>query len=754
MSFKTTLNLIVIGLCAAAVSLAILRLFSAWDDRVQARSNLEAVPQLLDIKTILDALTAERLYVYAMTVSSKQADKERLAQAMSSFEVTDLVVENALGQQDPDLRRRALEQADAYSTARMAALKAAETSAFLRDVSAGDVWLDAARSYDALFRDAKQKKAQNNPTIARLVEEVGQIELAIADDALEMAGLLASRQFFSAENVAALARHETKYDLALTRMVDLTQNALPSLAEQARTFVTEFEAGYQGPRAAILEVGINGGDYPDHANPQDWLTLTYTAFAHLKTFRTEALSFVLDYEEQGLAQADKAFMISALIIGLTLLGSLIALLVVIFMVVKPLEKSVGVVEKLANGNVDFSLAGFPRHHELGALTRAIHSLRDAEREARTDRAARAETNMQLIAAVDNVVSAAALGDFTQSIEPPKGERDAATEALVNGVTQLCEIVREFAHDVDRAVDALQEGDLTYRSERSYEGLFGDVTTGVAQSMMRVREIVGDVQSAAGHIDHIADGISTRAEEFSARTSQQAALVEESQTIMSELSERVTRNRDAARDAAKAGQIVVDQAVSGVHMIDKTSATMALVEKGSKDISDIVTMIEEIAFQTNILALNASVEAARAGSAGSGFAIVAQEVRSLARRVSEAAMTIGDLITTSVGQVQEAAGSVRDTNTALRHIKDEIASVVHAVETIATLSQEQAAGAAQVAGRFEDFRASAETNQQMANSNQATADDLGQSTANMLAKVSFFQTGMLDTPQTIPNDDAA
>ncbi|MEO1284850.1 MAG: HAMP domain-containing protein, partial [Pseudomonadota bacterium] len=104
-----------------------------------------------------------------------------------------------------------------------------------------------------------------------------------------------------------------------------------------------------------------------------------------------------------------------------------ALLVVIFMVVKPLEKSVGVVEKLANGNVDFSLAGFPRHHELGALTRAIHSLRDAEREARTDRAARAETNMQLIASVDNVVSAAALGDFTQSIEPPMGERDAATE---------------------------------------------------------------------------------------------------------------------------------------------------------------------------------------------------------------------------------------------------------------------------------------------------------------------------------------
>ena len=754
MSFKTTLNLIVLGLCAAAVSLAMARLFSAWEHRVQARNNLETVPQLLDIKTILDALAAERLYVYAMTVSSQQIRQDGLPEVMTFFETTDTVVEQALARQKPDLRRLALDQFAPYKAARMAALEAAQTSAMLRDVTAGDVWLSAARSYDDLFRKAALAKAQDNPAIARLVEEIGQLELAIADDALEMAGLLASRGFFSTENVAALTRHETRYDLALSRIVQLTQTDIAPLAGQATTLVTQFEAGYRDPRAEILEVGINGGDFPDHANPQAWLALTYGAFAQLKTFRTGAMSFILDYEEEGLAQADKAFLISGLVIGVTVLGCLVAFLVVIFMVVRPLRKSVGVVEELASGNVDFSLAGFTRRNELGALTQAIHSLREVERKARADRAARAETNKQLIAAVDTVVSAAALGDFTQNIEPPNGEIDAGTAALVKGVTQLCEIVLEFSGDVDRAVGALKEGDLTYRPERSYEGLFGDVTTGIADSMMRVSEIVGDVQNAAEQIDHVVDGISTRAAELSARTLQQAALVEESQAIMSELSESVTRNSCAAQDAAKAGQVAVDQAVAGVQMIDKTSATMALVEKGSKDISDIVTLIEEIAFQTNILALNASVEAARAGSAGSGFAIVAQEVRALARRVSDAAMTIGDLINTSVGQVREAAGSVRDTNTALRHIKDEIAGVVDAVDTITTLSQAQSKGAAQVVGRFEDFKTTAETNQRMADSNQSTADDLGRSTANMLAKVSFFRTGVMDIPTAIPNDDAA
>ncbi|MEL7012260.1 MAG: methyl-accepting chemotaxis protein [Pseudomonadota bacterium] len=754
MSFKTTLTLIVLGLCAAAVTMATVRLLSAWDNRVQARANLEAVPQLLDIKTISDTLAAERLYVYAMTVSSRQIREEGQSQAMSSFDVTDEVVEGALVRQEPDLRRRALDQFETYKAARMVALEAAKTSAMLRDISEGDLWLDAANGFDTLFRQAALTKTQKNQTIARLVEEIGQLERAITDDALEMAGILASRGFFSAENVAALARHETKYNLALARIVHLTQTDLTSLADQATRLIAELEAVYQIQRAEILDVGINGGDFPDHATPQDWLALTYEVFAHLKTFRTDALSFILNHEEQGLAQADRDFLVSALVIGLTVLGGVIALLVVIFMVVRPLRKSVAVVEELASGNVNFSLAGFPRRHELGALTTAIHSLRDAERQARAERTARAETNEQLIAAVDSVVSAAALGNFSQVITPPDGEIDAGTAALMKGVTQLCEIVREFADDVHRAVDALKEGDLTYRPERSYEGLFGDVTTGVAQSMMRVREIVGDVQNAAGHIDHIADGISTRAVEVSSSAAQQAALVEESQAIMCELSESVTRSRDAARDAAAAGKIVVDEAVCGVQTIDETSATMALVEQGSKDISDIVTMIEEIAFQTNILALNASVEAARAGSAGSGFAIVAKEVRSLAGRVSEAALTISDLINTSVGQVREAAGSVRDTNTALRHIKDEITSVVCAVETIATLSQEQATGAAKVAARFEEFRTTAETNQQMAGHNQSTADDLGESTANMLAKVSFFQTGTLDTPKGIPNDDAA
>ncbi|MEM8539305.1 MAG: hypothetical protein AAGF56_15755, partial [Pseudomonadota bacterium] len=215
MSFKTTLTLLVLGLCTAVVSLAGVQLKTAWDNRVEAHRNLNAVPRMLDVKTITDILVAERVYVYAITASYKQLTPDDMSAALSSFDVTDLVIENALVRQMPALKAQALAELDAYKSARLAALDAGQMSAMLRDISSGQVWLDAAHRFDRIFQDAVVTKSAGNPAVLRLVEEIGHFKSALSGDAVEMVGLLASNGRLTADVVAKLTRHETRYDRAL-----------------------------------------------------------------------------------------------------------------------------------------------------------------------------------------------------------------------------------------------------------------------------------------------------------------------------------------------------------------------------------------------------------------------------------------------------------------------------------------------------------------------------------------------------------
>ncbi len=739
MSFKTTLIGLVLGLCTAVVSLAGLQFNAAWTNRELAQKQLDTIPQLQDLKAIVDALVSERLYVYAMTVSSQRVQAEDLPAIQDAFAQTDRLIEGALQRQDESLRNSTQTAFAAYQTDRQNALDAAQTSAMIRGVSPGSDWLDAAKVFDQLFREAAMTKAGSDNAISRLVEEIGRLESALAGDAIAMAGLLASRGYFGARDVANLTFHETSYAMALDRIEQLTQSSFPALRTPATRMFGALEETYALPRREIVNVGIDGGVFPDTAQPDEWFRTAKDAFSKVKDFRQNAMSFILQFEEAGLAEAQRALMIAAITIGLTVLGSIVAFFVVMFNVVRPIKKAVRVVSELADGNVDFSLAGFSRRNELGALTGAIQSLRDGERAARAQRAARLATNEELIAAMDDVLSAASQGDFSQKIRPPDGPVDSGTQALMNGVTRLCEIVHGFAIDVDTAIAALKEGDLTHRPKANYQGLFGDVTNGIAASMEQVSDTVRDVQANASQVSDAVQDLSMGAQELAARTSQQTSLVDESHSIIVELSDSVERNAMAALEAAATGKSVVDAAQAGVDLVDHTTDVMARVESGSKDISDIVGLIEEIAFQTNILALNASVEAARAGTTGSGFAVVAQEVRALAHRVSEAAMNIDTLITASVGQVRDAASSVRDTNASLKKIKDEITGVVEAVSSIADSCQDQSAGTAAMAARFEDFKSTTANNQHMSQRTTDLAGELGDSTRVMLAKVAFFQT---------------
>jgi methyl-accepting chemotaxis protein len=211
----------------------------------------------------------------------------------------------------------------------------------------------------------------------------------------------------------------------------------------------------------------------------------------------------------------------------------------------------------------------------------------------------------------------------------------------------------------------------------------------------MQDALRGISTAAGGIRAGSEEIASASDDLSRRTEQQAASLEETAAALEQITATVRKTATGANEvsslvanarggAEKSGQIVA-QAVSA----------MTEIETSSNQVSQIIGVIDEIAFQTNLLALNAGVEAARAGDAGRGFAVVAQEVRALAQRSADAAKEIKTLISTSTQQVGTGVNLVGQTGQALQAIVDQVASIDGLVKEIAASAQEQSTGLHQV-----------------------------------------------------------
>jgi methyl-accepting chemotaxis protein len=184
-------------------------------------------------------------------------------------------------------------------------------------------------------------------------------------------------------------------------------------------------------------------------------------------------------------------------------------------------------------------------------------------------------------------------------------------------------------------------------------------------------------------------------DLSGRTESQAASLEQTASSMEELTSTVKQNAEQAGHASKLVLSTADIAVNGGQIVGQVVDTMASIKDSSRKISDIIGVIDGIAFQTNILALNAAVEAARAGEQGRGFAVVASEVRNLAQRSAGAAKEIKTLIEDSVGKVETGSKLVDDTGEAMDDIVTSVQLVADIMAGIAAASVEQSAGIDQV-----------------------------------------------------------
>lgn len=266
---------------------------------------------------------------------------------------------------------------------------------------------------------------------------------------------------------------------------------------------------------------------------------------------------------------------------------------------------------------------------------------------------------------------------------------------------------------------------------------GVIARSIHQAGLNLHSLMSDVQEQVAGLQKASEQMATANGELARRTEQAASALEQTSAAMAQQTQAVQQNHLAASDAGTVVALATQAAISGGRAVDNIVSTMGLISESSRRISDIIGVIDGIAFQTNLLALNAAVEAARAGEHGRGFAVVASEVRVLARRSAEAAREIKKLIDDSVGKVDSGAALVSVAGQTMSDVVVQVDRVQSLMDAIAQSSRTQSTGILQVGQAMAELDRMTQQNAQMVSQSQAAASAMGEQVARLTAAVEVF-----------------
>ena len=314
-------------------------------------------------------------------------------------------------------------------------------------------------------------------------------------------------------------------------------------------------------------------------------------------------------------------------------------------------------------------------------------------------------------------------------------------AMLLGAIVAWFITRSITRPINQAVKIAQTvaaGDLTSRIEVHSTDETGQLLQALKDMNESLVNIVGQVRTGTDTIATASGQIAAGNLDLSSRTEEQASSLEETASSMEELTSTVKQNAENARQANQLVVSTADIAVKGGQVVGQVVDTMASIKDSSRKISDIIGVIDGIAFQTNILALNAAVEAARAGEQGRGFAVVATEVRNLAQRSASAAKEIKSLIEDSVGKVDAGGKLVDEAGKTMDEIVSSVKRVTDIMSEIAAASQEQSAGIEQVNQAITQMDDVTQQNAALVEEAAAASESLQDQAAKLAEAVSVFK----------------
>jgi methyl-accepting chemotaxis protein len=513
-----------------------------------------------------------------------------------------------------------------------------------------------------------------------------------------------------AERNDALAKQIDKYRPLITtakgaELIKAIEGGIADYKQAAQQMVALSAAGKDGEAKALL----SGDMQAKMAKAAGYLN-------DLLDFNT-ASSEKIHLEGASLFQST-LFMTFALIAGCAAI-LIAAVIFAITGIARPIEAITTSMKVLAGGNDEAAIPFSGRSDEIGDMASAVEVFRtNALANKRLEREGEQQRHMteeqRLRAAESDRVKAEQMRQ--------------ATSGLGNGLKHLA------------------AGDLSFQLDQPFAPDFEALRQDFNTSITQLADVLRSVSSSASSIDSGSREISQSANDLSQRTERQASSLEETAAALDEITTNVA-NSSKRVDEARAVAVQANQSASksGAVVSDAVHA-MERIEQSSSQISNIIGVIDDIAFQTNLLALNAGVEAARAGEAGKGFAVVAQEVRELAQRSAQAAREIKALISASTGEVEAGVRLVRETGNALTAIGDYVVTINQHMEAIATSTREQSLGLTEVNTAVNQMDQVTQQNAAMVEETSAAGATLAHESGRLRDLIARFKLGQSGVQQ--------